>query len=188
MWLRTFAIATMQLSIATPINYLHRKWNRGNSDHLLQPFYNWLRYHLLFATISVLRTTKHFAWQKSDLLQLKVQLVAITPPIATKSCRCDKKAWHKGQKLVVSPPSFFPAPDLLCSLVLHAATSLPRGPPSPTGPTDQPRSAHLPSRSATRAGITPCRCMIRFSRARSLSRDPRHSSAGHACQGSLAPP
>ena len=100
-WLRTFAIATMQLSIATPINYLQRKWNRGNSDHLLQPFYNWLRYHLLFATISVLRATKHFAWQKSDLLQLKVQLVAITPPIATKSCRCDKKAWHKGQKLVV---------------------------------------------------------------------------------------
>jgi hypothetical protein len=35
------------------------------------------------------------------LSQPNVQMVAITPLIATKSCRCDKKAWHKGQKLVV---------------------------------------------------------------------------------------
>ena len=137
-WLRTFAIATMQLSIATPINYLQRKWNRGNSDHLLQPFYNWLRYHLLFATISVLRTTKHFAWQKSDLLQLKVQLVAITPPIATKSCRCDKKAWHKGQKLVVSPPS--PRPT---SSARWSSTRRPRCPVDRPAPQD-PLTSHAP--------------------------------------------
>jgi hypothetical protein len=28
-------------------------------------------------------------------------MVAITLPVATKSCRCDKKTWHKGEKLVV---------------------------------------------------------------------------------------
>jgi hypothetical protein len=29
-------------------------------------------------------------------------MVAITPLIATKSCRYDKKAWHNGQKLVAN--------------------------------------------------------------------------------------
>ena len=28
-------------------------------------------------------------------------------PVATKSCCCDKKAWHKGWKLVVSSPNQF---------------------------------------------------------------------------------
>jgi hypothetical protein len=32
------------------------------------------------------------------LSQPKVQMVTRTPPIATKSWCCDKKAWHKGQK------------------------------------------------------------------------------------------
>jgi hypothetical protein len=48
---------------------------------------------------------KQFAWQKFHLSQPKVQMVAITPHVATESCRCDKKAWHKGLKLVVPPPT-----------------------------------------------------------------------------------
>jgi hypothetical protein len=32
--------------------------------------------------------------------QSKVQMIAITPTVATKSWHCDKKAWHKDQKLV----------------------------------------------------------------------------------------
>ena len=38
---------------------------------------------------------------KIPLIATKSAMVARTPCIATKSCYCDKKAWHKGQKLVL---------------------------------------------------------------------------------------
>ena len=45
--------------------------------------------------------TKQSSWQKTNLSQPKVKIVVITTLVATKPCRCDKKAWYKGQKLVV---------------------------------------------------------------------------------------
>jgi hypothetical protein len=46
--------------------------------------------------------TKQSSWQKTNLSQPKVKIVVITTLVATKPCRCDKKAWYKGQKLVVN--------------------------------------------------------------------------------------
>jgi hypothetical protein len=45
--------------------------------------------------------TKQSSWQKTNLSQPKVKIIVITTLVATKPCRCDKKAWYKGQKLVV---------------------------------------------------------------------------------------
>ena len=45
--------------------------------------------------------TKQSSWQKTNLSQPKVKIVVITTLVATKPCRCDKKTWYKGQKLVV---------------------------------------------------------------------------------------
>jgi len=45
--------------------------------------------------------TKQSSWQKTNLSQPKVKIVVITTLVATKPGRCDKKAWYKGQKLVV---------------------------------------------------------------------------------------
>jgi hypothetical protein len=46
--------------------------------------------------------TKQSSWQKTNLSQPKVKNVVITTLVAMKPCRCDKKAWYKGQKLVVT--------------------------------------------------------------------------------------
>jgi len=43
--------------------------------------------------------TKQSSWQKTNLSQPKVKIVVITTLVATKPCRCDKKAWYKGQKV-----------------------------------------------------------------------------------------
>ena len=45
--------------------------------------------------------TKQSSWQKTNLSQPKVKIVVITILVAMKPCRCNIKAWYKGQKLVV---------------------------------------------------------------------------------------
>ena len=54
--------------------------------------------------------TKQSSWQKTNLSQPKVKIVVITTLVATKPCRCDKKAWYKDQKLVVWAPEGAPTP------------------------------------------------------------------------------
>jgi len=65
--------------------------SRGKSDQLLQPSYNWLRYQVLFATTYVLMATEQIVWQKSSLSQGQLEMVALTPLLATKSSLAAKK-------------------------------------------------------------------------------------------------